>query len=299
MKKKVLLLGSGGQLGRSLLASPLAQDHRLTALSRSQLDITDSAALRARLDELRPDVVINATAYTAVDAAESHRDSAFAINERAVRELALAVQAIDSYLIHVSTDFVFSGEASRPYTPQDEAKPVSVYGASKLAGEQAVQTLLPQRSLIVRTAWLYSPYGSNFLKTMLRLMAERPELRVVSDQVGTPCAIHTLSQCIIKGVEIQPQGALCHWSDAGVASWYDFAVAIQEEALALDLLPAAIPIHPIASSDYPTPARRPAYSVLDKRAAVELLGCSQLHWRVALREVMRQLAQEQTPASGA
>jgi len=286
MPKKVLLTGANGQTGQTLICSALADSCELLAVSRTDLDITDTDAVLHLLADIRPDVIINAAAYTAVDAAERNADAAFAVNARGPENLATGAQIYHCHLIHLSTDFVFDGKKNLPYTPEDMTDPLSVYGQSKLAGEQAVRRILPGHSTIIRTAWLYSPYGSNFVKTMLRLMKERDQLSVVDDQIGTPCSTTTLSACIIAAVEKQISG-IFHWSDAGLASWYDFAVAIQEEALLLGLLENAVPIKPIPSSAYPTPARRPVYSVLDKRETAIALSCDQQHWRSALRDVLK------------
>jgi dTDP-4-dehydrorhamnose reductase len=286
MSKKVLLTGANGQTGQTLIRSALADSCELLAVSRADLDITDADAVLQLLASIKPDVIINAAAYTAVDAAENNADAAFAINAGGPENLARGARIHGCHLIHLSTDFVFDGSKNLPYTPADKTDPLGVYGQSKLAGEQAVRRILPEHSSIIRTAWLYSPYGSNFVKTMLRLMKERDQLSVVDDQIGTPCSTVTLSACIIAAVEKRISG-IFHCSDAGLASWYDFAVAIQEEALLIGLLDFAIPINPIPTSAYPTPARRPIYSVLDKQATVAALGCGQQHWRLALRDVLK------------
>lgn len=291
MGKRIAITGAKGQLGQTLERSALFELHHLQPLSRADLDITVAADVSRVLDALQPDIVINASAYTAVDAAETHAQDAYRINETGVMHLAQWVAANDAHLIHISTDFVFDGHKSRPYRVEDAVAPLGVYGKSKLAGEQALTHLLPGKASIVRTAWLYSPYGNNFVKTMLRLLRERDELSVVCDQVGTPCSTASLSRCLSAIVEAENPGGIYHWTDAGVASWYDFAVAIQEEALAMSLLEYAIPVHPIATEAYPTPAARPAYSVLDKSRALRELACPQLHWREALRDMLKQMSE--------
>jgi dTDP-4-dehydrorhamnose reductase len=185
----------------------------------------------------------------------------------------------------VSTDFVFDGTQSHPYLPTDRTNPLGVYGASKLAGEQLALAAYPEGLAIVRTAWLYSAFGNNFVTTMLRLMGERERLGVVADQVGTPTWTCGLAGALWQMCRVQPKG-IHHWTDAGVASWYDFAVAIQEEGLACGLLAREIPIQPINTVDYPTSARRPAYSVLDKTETWAALGMTPPHWRVALRRML-------------
>jgi dTDP-4-dehydrorhamnose reductase len=192
-------------------------------------------------------------------------------------------------MIQISTDYVFDGTHSSPYHTDEKSSPLGVYGESKHQGERRVQEILPRDSVIIRTAWVYSTHGHNFVKSMLRLMAEREELGIVADQVGSPTYARTLARAVWDFAE-QPQlHGVYHWTDAGVASWYDFAVAIMEEAVAYGLLPRPITAKPIRSCDYPTPARRPAYSVLDKTSSWEQLSVAPLHWREALREMLTEL----------
>ncbi len=285
---KALLTGAAGQLGRSLRAMCPASVE-LLACTRVDLDIGDAEAVQARLERERPDIIINAAAYTAVDKAESQPELARRINSDGAGNLAGAARRIGARLIHVSTDFVFDGESSSPYRPEAPTHPLSVYGLTKRDGERAVLAALPERSVIVRTAWLYAPEGANFMRTMLRLLGERGAVRVVADQVGTPTAAGPLAE-VLWQIAAQPQiRGIHHWSDAGVASWYDFAVAIAEEGAARGLLPAALTVTAIATEEYPTPARRPAYSVLDKRSLAGL-GFAPTHWRQRLRETLQALA---------
>jgi len=256
--------------------------------SRS-LDVTDKAAVQEVCDRLAPDVVINAAAYTAVDKAEEDSERAFAVNADATRHLAEACQNTACRIIHVSTDFVFDGRKSSPYLPEDAVNPLSVYGASKLQGEQHLLDLAPARSIIIRTSWLYSALGNNFVKTMLRLMSERDQLGVIADQVGTPTHAKGLAEAVWQFIENDTQQGVYHWSDAGVASWYDFAVAIMEEGLSTGLLHKPLVIRPIQTTDYPTPAERPKYSVLDKTSSWSHLGTEPVHWREALRNMLREL----------
>ncbi|MEX1198743.1 MAG: dTDP-4-dehydrorhamnose reductase [Pseudohongiellaceae bacterium] len=291
MPLKIALTGANGQLGRTLQHSALSRDHELIALDRTALDISDESAVRRTLDELRPDVLINAAAYTAVDRAENDEEAARAANADGAKNLARWAAASDAWLLQVSTDFVFNGRAGRPYTPDDQPDPINLYGRSKLEGELHVRYLAPDNSLILRTGWVYSQYGGNFLSTMLRLMASKEALTVVDDQIGTPSSTDGLVQCIEAAVERRPTGIL-HWSDAGVASWYDFAVAIQDEALRYGLLERRIPVTPIPASEYPTPARRPAFSVLDKSATRAVLGIDPKHWRRRLVGVLQAVQQQ-------
>lgn len=290
MSGGALVTGAGGQLGRELvLTSPAGSD--CTALSRQDLDITDAVAIGRTLDALKPQVVINAAAYTAVDRAESEPEAAEAINGTAPGLLAAACAERGVRLLHVSTDFVFDGEASRPYAPEAAAGPLGAYGRSKLAGEEAVRAALPA-ALVLRTGWVYSRHGGNFVKTMLRLMGEREELTVVADQVGTPTWARGLALALWSFAERPALAGTYHFSDAGVASWYDFAVAIGEEALALGLLPRLPRILPVPAAAYPTPARRPAYSVLDKDATWRDLAIDGVHWRRQLRQMLHDLKEQ-------
>ncbi|MDQ5770685.1 dTDP-4-dehydrorhamnose reductase [Thiothrix subterranea] len=290
---KILLTGAHGQLGSELQATCPA-GITLIATDRDTLDITQPQQVIKALEQHHPDVVINGAAYTAVDKAETDTANAYLINHAAAQTFAAKAALFDYYLLQISTDFVFDGLQSTPYLPNAVANPLGVYGASKLAGEQAVQAACPSAA-IVRTSWLYSAYGNNFVKTMLRLMRERDALGVVADQVGTPTWTGTLATTLWSFIAQKPQGIL-HCADNGVASWYDFAVAIQEEALALGLLDKAIPIKPLRTDEYPTPARRPAFSVMDRRATETLLGYTLPHWRTSLRQMLTQLKQQHVTA---
>jgi dTDP-4-dehydrorhamnose reductase len=285
---KVLITGAGGQVGCELQQT-VSTDIEITALHRVELDIADQAAVMSVIKELQPDLVINAAAYTAVDKAEEEVDRTYKVNVEGAANIARAVEDCSARLIHISTDFVFDGTGTKPYLPGDEPKPSGVYGASKLQGERAVMAETSGRAVILRTAWVYSVHGSNFVKTMLRLMAKREELGVVDDQVGTPTWAKELAKTIwlIAG-KTDMQGTY-HWTDDGKASWYDFALAIQEEAYGLGLLQKTIPIKPIKTEEYPTPARRPAYSVLDKTSTLEALDCKAPHWRKSLIKMLIEL----------
>ncbi len=282
MSATVLVTGADGQLGREL-ARTAPGDVHLVPLNRRALDVSSPANVADAFERHRPAIVINAAAYTAVDRAEQERDLAAAVNVDGPRLLAEAARNHGARLIHVSTDFVFDGTASTPYAPAAETNPLGVYGATKRAGEVALSA---SDHLIVRTGWVYASRGNNFVNTMLRLMKERDGLGVVADQIGTPTWAHGLAEALWSFAARAGTAGIYHWSDAGVASWYDFAVAIQEEAVALGLLERAIPVTPITAADYPTPARRPAYSVLDKTATWQLLGITPMHWRTALRNML-------------
>jgi dTDP-4-dehydrorhamnose reductase len=285
---KILLTGAGGQVGRAFGAL-CAQPDAIVALNHAQLDITDPAQVRRAVEAHAPQWLVNAAAYTAVDAAESAREAAHNLNATAVGHLASAARDVGARLIHISTDFVFDGAASQPYGPDAATAPLGVYGATKLAGEHAARAGDPT-SIIVRTSWLYAAYGQNFVRTMLRLMASKPEIRVVCDQIGSPTWATSLARVLWRMIEINAPAGIYHWSDAGVASWYDFAVAIQEEALQRVLLTRAIPVLPVPSSEYPSPTRRPHYSVLDTARTHALTGIPAMHWRTQLRSMLEELA---------
>lgn len=290
MTQLVLITGAGGQLGRELTRSAGAA-RKLVALDRSALDIGDADAVSAAVAAAKPSVIINAAAYTAVDKAESEPELAHRGNALGAENLARAAREQGARFIHISTDFVFNGDASRPYEPGSPTAPVSEYGRSKLLGERAVQTQMDD-ALIIRTGWVYSAFGGNFVKTMLRLMAERDELGVVADQVGTPTWARGLAGAIWAAVDRETLSGIYHWSDAGVGSWYDFAVAIAEEATGAGLLSEAARIRPITAASYPTPAARPAYSVLDKTASWQDFGLEGTHWRSQLRAMLRELKEQ-------
>ena len=280
----VLLIGSDGQLGTALRRT--APDTvRLLTPARAELDLLRVDTMNAAVQAARPDVVINAAAYTAVERAESEPALAHAINAEGATALAAAAEGAGARMIHISTDFVFDGRASRPYRPTDPAAPLSVYGASKLAGERGVAACTRGRALVIRTAWLYGAGAPNFVTTMLGRMREGA-VRVVSDQVGSPTWSRSLAAAIWSAVARPALSGLHHWTDAGVASWYDFAVAIQEEALALGLLERAVSIDPIQTQNYPTQARRPPYSVLDVHETRVALALPPVHWRTNLRRML-------------
>jgi len=287
MTTKILLTGANGQLGWELQrARP--DNVELIALGREALDISDADAVAQRVAELKPDWIINAAAYTAVDKAESDAANAAAINVSGARHLAEAAAATGVRLVHVSTDFVFDGCKSRPYQPDDETNPAGVYGATKRDGEEAVREAMADEALIVRTAWVYSAHGANFVKTMLRLMNDRDELGVIEDQVGTPTWAAELAKVLYLAIERQLRGTY-HWTDTGVASWYDFAVAIHDIGRSLGLIERDVTINPIPTEAYPTPAARPAYSVLSKDAMRQATGYTGMHWREALTNMMKEL----------
>jgi dTDP-4-dehydrorhamnose reductase len=288
-----LITGGGGQLAQALQMSAPA-GRAVRALSHAELDIADAAAVQQVMRTLQPQLVINAAAFTRVDEAEVRPEAAERVNATGPAVLAAACRASGAWLLHVSTDYVFDGAHSRPYTPLAEPRPLSVYGRTKLAGERAVQAALGAGSTLVRTSWLYSGGHRNFLTTMLPRLAAPGELRVIADQVGAPTAVSGLAR-VLWALAERRAGGLFHWCDSGVASWYDFAVAIAEESRALQLLHAPAVLIPITSAEYPLPAARPPYSLLDKSATEQLLGVRAAHWRVALRETLSGLAPDRAP----
>jgi dTDP-4-dehydrorhamnose reductase len=284
LKQRVLVLGAGGQLGRELrlTADPEAE---CIALTRQELDIGDAEAVAARLEALAPSVIINAAAYTAVDAAEDDALAAQRANAVGPANLAHSCSDQGIRLLHVSTDFVFDGRSSQPYTADTPTAPLGQYGRSKLAGELAVQDAFSE-ALVMRSSWVYSRFGNNFVKTMLRLMSERDELAVVADQVGSPTWARGLASALWAAVARPELRGIYHWSDVGQCSWYDFALAIFEEATAVGILQRPVKISPITSSEYPTAAARPRYSVLDTTGSRQSLGLPGVQWREQLRNML-------------
>lgn len=288
---RVLLTGAGGQLGWELQRT-VPPSVALTALSSAELDITDPRQVAAAISHHAPNLIINAAAYTAVDKAEQEAERAFLVNGEGPGHLARAARDGGIRLIHISTDFIFDGQKSSPYLPTDQPNPLGIYGKSKLLGEERVMAITGgQDTAIIRTAWVYSSHGHNFVKTILRLLNEREAISVIADQIGTPTWARGLAEAVWSAAQLRLTG-IHHWTDAGVASWYDFAVAIMEESLVLGLLTEQRTIRPIASSDYPLPAQRPAYSVLDKSSLWQALGGQPQHWRVALRQMLSELKAE-------
>ena len=290
---RIVLTGAGGQFGQTLVAcwpDSLLSQYELIPLMRGDLDIADAAAVHSTLDALQPVLIINAAAYTAVDKAESEAEAAFAINERGVANLAAASTCP---LIHLSTDFVFDGAASTPYAENTATAPLSVYGKSKLAGEKALLAQKPD-AMIIRTSWLYSEYGTNFVKTMLRLMSERDALSIVNDQIGSPTSTHSLAAVVCSAASTrldsaampkEPSG-IFHWSDGASITWFDFALEIQTQALALGLLKSRCTLRPIPTSEYPTPAARPLYSVMSRVRARAEFDCPTNTWQAELKRCL-------------
>lgn len=282
---RTVILGAAGQLGRELQATA-PPGSVITALSHAELDVTDERQVRDHILAHPPTLVINAAAYTAVDAAESDSARAFAVNAQGAANVAKAAKDVRARLVHISTDYVFDGSRRIPYPPEAEPNPLNVYGASKLEGERRVAEVLEGQELILRASWLYSRFGRNFVKTMLRLFGERDQIPVVADQVGVPTWGKSLAAVVWAAGAARHLHGIYHWADGGVASWYEFAVAIYEEAGALNLVDRAVEIRPVRTDEYRAAARRPPYSVLDTGRTMVELGMRQEHWRRALRQML-------------
>ena len=295
---RVLLTGAAGQLGQALIeATP--EGVELLPSSRSggdgllALDLADAMACRKAVEDHRPDWVLNAGAYTAVDKAEAEPELAHAMNGAAPRAFAEAIRECGGLLLQLSTDFVFNGQQGSPYRVEQRRDPLGVYGTSKASGEEAVEELLGAngQGVVLRTSWVMGPVGRNFALTMLRLHRDKEELGVVADQVGCPSSTLNLARACWRviggseeGLELPP---VLHWCDGGAASWYDVSVAVGELAVELGLLNRAAKVNPINTADYPTPATRPSYSLLDCQASRNELKLEAQPWRAALRDVLQ------------
>ncbi|KRG68048.1 dTDP-4-dehydrorhamnose reductase [Pseudoxanthomonas dokdonensis] len=292
---KLLVLGATGQVGHALLPAllPLGEVVAATRSGRladgrpcERIDLASADSLRQGVSAIAPDVVVNAAAYTAVDKAEDERDLAYLINATAPAILAEACREADAMLVHYSTDYVFDGQASSPYRETDPTAPIGVYGASKLAGEQAIRDA-GVRHLILRTAWVYGNHGGNFMRTMLRLAAERDQLNVVADQFGTPTPAPLIAEvtAAMLALPVIPQGTF-HLTASGGTSWHGFAEAIMRTAHTAGLLAKPPTVLPIGTADYPTRAQRPGYSRLDNRSIQDAAQLQLPDWEIALQAVI-------------
>ncbi|WP_422081512.1 dTDP-4-dehydrorhamnose reductase [Ulvibacterium sp.] len=281
---KLWITGGNGQLGMELRElSKTHGEHDFVFTDQDQLDITDHAAVTRFVAEHQPDVILNTAAYTAVDRAETDAETAYAVNHLAVAHLAKLAKESNMKLIHISTDYVFEGTAQTPYTESDTPNPQTVYGKSKWEGEKALLEVNPSNSVIIRTSWLYSSYGSNFVKTMLRLGQEKSEIKVIADQKGTPTYANDLAKAIL---EILPNiknkdTEIYHYSNEGISSWYDFAKAI------FALKKIAVKVNPIKTAEFPTRAKRPHYSILNKRKIKETYGIKISSWEDSLARCLQ------------
>ena len=293
---KILVFGASGQIGREVCRAARPPRYAILPLDRKAVDITKSAAVSAMLARETPDLVINLAAYTAVDRAESEPEVAWAANCAGAAHIAGACDESATPLVHLSTDYVFDGRKTGPYREEDAVGPLGVYGRSKEAGERAVRAAVA-RHMILRTAWVFGAYGANFVKTMLRLAAERPVLRVVADQRGCPTAAADIAAALMVIAAHIERGkakwGTYHFVGAGATSWHSFAQAIFDQAA--PQLAACPQVEPITTEQYPTPARRPMNSVLDCRKIEEVFGISSPPWRTALATVIRELLDRTPP----
>ncbi len=281
---KILVTGANGQLGNEMQCQAAkATQHTWFFTDVEELNITDRNAVAAFVNDNTIDIIVNCAAYTAVDRAESDEERAHLLNATAPGYLAEAINARGGSLIHISTDYVFDGTAHTPYTEDMPTCPASAYGRTKLAGEQAVLAANPS-AMIIRTAWLYSPFGNNFVKTMLRLGRERTELGVIFDQIGTPTCARDLASAILAAINHGIQPGIYHFTNEGVTSWYDFTLAIHRIAGI-----TTCRVRPLHTAEYPTPATRPHYGVLDKSKIKKTYGIKIPHWEESLRECIARL----------
>jgi len=288
----ILVTGSSGQLGLSLkMIAKDYSDYGFTFAQREQLDLSNGKSITAFFKQNKFDLIINCAAYTAVDKAESEPELADQINHLAVKQLAELAKQYNTKLIHISTDYVFNGQNYKPYIETDEVAPQSVYGETKLKGEQALLAEMPNSALIIRTSWVYSEYGNNFVKTMLRLGKERDALNVIFDQIGTPTYAHDLAQAIMAIVssdtfkQANVNSEIYHYSNEGVCSWYDFSKTIFE------LSNINCDVSPIETKDYPTPATRPHYSLLNKAKIKHEFNLSIPYWKESLKQCLKTIGE--------
>jgi len=300
---RILITGSTGQLGQQLRNSApktvLGEQPSLVCLDRHSLDMSDLDACRKAIREIEPDWLINAAAYTQVDKAEREPQLAYLVNVDAPEVMSREMAHINGKMLQLSTDFVFDGNKSRPYQPEDQVNPLSVYGASKAAGEEAVLSNLvtahTKNGYVLRTSWLYGSTGKNFFRTMLRLHSQQQEIRVISDHIGCPTSTRSLAPCcwkIVENASREDNGGLpsrLHWSDAGVSSWYDFTVAIGELGISLGLLDKSATVVPISMDEYPMDAPRPSFSLLNTSLTRKYLNMKVSHWRDELQRVAKEM----------
>ena len=294
-RKQIVITGADSQLGQTFKENwPMfdhAKQHELVCCGINQIDITSRASIESKLCSKNVDVIINMAAYTDVDKAEQEEERSYQINQLGAKVLATWAMESKCKLIHISTDFVFSGRKKSPYLTTDSTGPLNVYGKSKLAGENEILKINPELSSIIRTSWLYSQFRKNFVRTMLRLMSERESLNIVNDQIGSPTSTHSVVDLIFAMLKKSDFSGIYHWSDIGSISWYEFAIAVQNMARELGILTTSIPIQPISSEKYPTKALRPKYSVLDVSLAKDKFNVVPHAWNERLRHVIKQIAQ--------
>ncbi|MEA1916536.1 MAG: dTDP-4-dehydrorhamnose reductase [Campylobacterota bacterium] len=283
----ILVTGSNGQLGSEIRALHVEYSDSFFFSDRDELDITCKDSINSFIEKNRINVIVNCAAYTAVDSAEEDRDSAYAVNSNAVKNLAQIAKDKEIKLLHVSTDYVFDGKNYKPYIESDETAPNGVYGASKLEGEMAMQSINPKHSIIIRTSWVYSSFGANFVKTMLKLGKDRDELGVIYDQVGTPTYARDLARAILDIVPKinSSKVEIYHYSNEGVLSWYDFAKEIMK------MSSTTCKVNPIETYQYPTPATRPYYSLLNKAKVKKEFDIEIPYWKDSLSDCLKILGE--------
>ena len=288
---KILLTGITGQVGQEL-PKTLINLGEVVGVSRQEFDLSQPEQIKQQIAKIKPNIIVNAGAYTAVDKAEQEPELAIAINANAPKAIAIAAQDINATVVHISTDYVFNGQNHTPYLETDTTDPLGIYGSSKLQGEIGVEQA-SDRHIILRTAWVYGSRGhGNFVKTMLRLGESKEELKVVADQIGSPTWSYDIADAITnllsKSQEDSAINGTYHFSNSGVASWYDLAVATFTEAKQLGFPLKIKQVYPITTADYPTPAQRPAYSVLSKSKYTKATGVHPPHWQESLRKMLRE-----------
>ncbi|MGE6660129.1 dTDP-4-dehydrorhamnose reductase [Pseudomonas sp. NPDC077408] len=292
---RILVCGAGGQVGHELINRASGYGLEALGMTRDNLDITDAGQVADLVSRLKPGLIINAAAYTHVDNAETHSERAYSVNRDGAERLAQAARQASIPLLHISTDYVFSGNARAPYGEEDEVAPTGVYGASKLAGEAAIQAVLDEH-LILRTSWVYGVHGHNFVKTMLRLGCQRDALSVVADQYGCPTQAGSIADALLELAQRYAQNGvlawgLYHYSGRSPCTWFDFALEVFRQAEAKGMLAARPKVSPISTAQYPTPARRPAWSVLDCSKFETTFGIETHDWHDDLSIVLDALAE--------
>jgi dTDP-4-dehydrorhamnose reductase len=298
---RILVCGAGGQVGHELVDRADAYGLEALGMTREQLDITDAGQIAGLISQLKPGMIINAAAYTHVDNAETHSEQAYATNRDGAARLAEAARQASIPLLHISTDYVFSGEARLPYREEDDIAPTGVYGASKLAGESAIQAVLDEH-VILRTSWVYGVHGHNFVKTMLRLGRQRDSLSVVADQFGCPTQAGSIADVLLQLAQRYAQNGtlawgLYHYSGKSPCTWFDFATEIFRQAEVKGILPKKPKVSSITTAQYPTPARRPAWSVLDCTKFETTFGIDTHDWHDDLSVVLDALIEAESGAA--
>lgn len=285
---KVLLLGAQGQLGRCL-ALTASTDAQLVLLDRALLDVTDPARVQAVISQHAPEFVVNCTAFTNVDGAEENEAIAYAVNRDGINNISIAARAVGAKVIHVSTDFVFDGSANRPYRPDSTCNPLGVYGKSKWAGEQALLDGYPEGAALIRTSWLYSEFGGNFVKTMLKLHESKENFQVVNDQFGSPTYALGLAELIWQVIQARIFApGVYHWCDKGITNWFEFAKEIGRQGEEVGLISRQAEVQPISARDYGAVAPRPQYSALDCELTLSTFTAQeQRRWQDQLRAMLQ------------